>query len=528
MMYDFWIDQQPNITSGIPLGGANYPPMIPATTAIAGHTYQVTVALGNPSWNATNGNTAFPVVELSFTSGAWGGPGGYNGYGNTVAQAWANGSSDPNWQIAPGTFKDLTLTWTCPANLGGQSLNIQLNITGFTQTPGTTQPNKVAFDNIRLVDVTGAPTAPAAPSNLAAATISSSQITLNWTDNSNNETAFKIDRATDSGFTQNVTTATVGADVATYSDAGLSSTTTYYYRVRATNDVGDSANTSTASATTAAIGTPVPIPVPDGNFDQDGAAGGGWAGSIKVGGSGTGTLVGPQTAALAGWSIVANPSTDLSGAYGSNKLYGGTCGNLGLGGSFGAVYSGSMPGGTNTMGVYYPGEQETGSNGSLYNPRKAQSGADVTFTTTGISATAVAGTTYTASMYYDQLSNVSNANACPNVTFSILANGVAVGMSGSGAGLAYNSPWTQLTATWTATAADAGKPIQLQIYANNFLEGTQQWQVATLGLTDVTLTGTAQANVPAAPSGLTATAASSSQINLSLDGQLQQRDRLQD
>ena len=43
---------------------------------------------------------------------------------------------------------------------------------------------------------------------------------------------------------------TVGANVTTYNDTGLSTSTTYYYRVRATNAMGDSANTSTASATT--------------------------------------------------------------------------------------------------------------------------------------------------------------------------------------------------------------------------------------------------------------------------------------
>ena len=78
----------------------------------------------------------------------------------------------------------------------------------------------------------------------------SSQINLSWTDNSNNETGFKIDRATNSTFTAGLTTVTVGSNVTTYSATGLSSSTTYYYRVRAYNANGDSANTSTASATT--------------------------------------------------------------------------------------------------------------------------------------------------------------------------------------------------------------------------------------------------------------------------------------
>ena len=94
----------------------------------------------------------------------------------------------------------------------------------------------------------------------------------------------------------------------------------------------------------------------------------------------------------------------------------------------------------------------------------------LTLTTTGISATAVSGTTYTASIYYANLANTGSNNG-PNVTLNILAGGVVVG-TGSVTGLAPGSPWTQVTATWTATS-HIGSAIQLQVVANNFLEGTQ-------------------------------------------------------
>lgn len=58
-----------------------------------------------------------------------------------------------------------------------------------------------------------------------------SQIDLYWQDNTNNETGFFIERSND-----NVTFAgltTTGANTTTYSDRGLSSGSTYYYRVRA-------------------------------------------------------------------------------------------------------------------------------------------------------------------------------------------------------------------------------------------------------------------------------------------------------
>ncbi len=90
---------------------------------------------------------------------------------------------------------------------------------------------------------------PVAPSSLTATAASSSQINLSWTDNSTNETGFKIERKTGSGGTWSQI-ATVGAGVTSYSNTGLSAFTTYYYRVRATNSAGDSAYSNEASATT--------------------------------------------------------------------------------------------------------------------------------------------------------------------------------------------------------------------------------------------------------------------------------------
>lgn len=88
---------------------------------------------------------------------------------------------------------------------------------------------------------------PAAPSNLAAAAVSSTQVNLTWTDNSNNETGFKIERKTGSSSYTQITI--VGANVTTYSDTGLSAGITYTYRVRAYNSVGDSPYSSEASVT---------------------------------------------------------------------------------------------------------------------------------------------------------------------------------------------------------------------------------------------------------------------------------------
>ena len=104
--------------------------------------------------------------------------------------------------------------------------------------------------NSNMASATTLQVAPAAPSGLTPSVISTAQINLTWTDNSSNEDGFYIDRASDSGFSSNVLTSTVGANIRTFSAMGLSASSTYYFRVRAYNSMGPSANSAPASATT--------------------------------------------------------------------------------------------------------------------------------------------------------------------------------------------------------------------------------------------------------------------------------------
>ncbi|WP_246208645.1 copper amine oxidase N-terminal domain-containing protein [Anaerotalea alkaliphila] len=84
---------------------------------------------------------------------------------------------------------------------------------------------------------------PAAPSGLVAEALSESEIRLTWRDNATDEQGFHIER-------NGIRIATVPADTQSYTDAGLALDTTYGYRVRAYNGLGDSGYSNQASAAT--------------------------------------------------------------------------------------------------------------------------------------------------------------------------------------------------------------------------------------------------------------------------------------
>ena len=125
--------------------------------------------------------------------------------------------------------------------------------------------------------VTGTlPATPTAPSNLAASAASTSSISLSWTDNAGNETAYKVEQATASGGPWTEVAGALAANTTTYSATGLTASTTYFFRVRASNITGNSDYTANASATTSAAPAPSPSPQPSGG----GGGGGGGAPSL--------------------------------------------------------------------------------------------------------------------------------------------------------------------------------------------------------------------------------------------------------
>ena len=157
--------------------------------------------------------------------------------GAVYAVAGSSGQTSGGLLNHPAMFISLNSLGSMVLDLDSNRLDAKfLNSTG------------VVADHFTMIKGSTPPSPPAAPSNLNAAAVSSSQINLTWADNSTNESIFKVEQSTDNvTFTE---VATVSANVQAYSVTGLATATAYFFRVRASNTAGDSAYSNTASATT--------------------------------------------------------------------------------------------------------------------------------------------------------------------------------------------------------------------------------------------------------------------------------------
>ncbi|GAB3780130.1 hypothetical protein GCM10028818_31750 [Spirosoma horti] len=90
---------------------------------------------------------------------------------------------------------------------------------------------------------------PAAPARLDATAVSYNQINLSWADLSGNESGFQLERSPNGtdGWSK---LADLGPNATSYEDKSVQPQTHYFYRVRAINAAGPSANSNVADATT--------------------------------------------------------------------------------------------------------------------------------------------------------------------------------------------------------------------------------------------------------------------------------------
>jgi hypothetical protein len=158
--------------------------------------------------------------------------------------------------------------------VGSGSLNVTAPSSTNTAPPGYYMLfvlNGSGVPSVASIIQLGDAALPAAPSGLTATTPLSSDVALSWTDNSSNESGFSIERSTDGGstFTQ---IGTVGPNDAAYADTAVLPSTPYQYRVRAYNAAGVSAYSNSLSVIT---------PAARYNF-EDGTLQGWWSGGSSA------------------------------------------------------------------------------------------------------------------------------------------------------------------------------------------------------------------------------------------------------
>jgi hypothetical protein len=200
-----------------------------------------TVSAGNSSASfatssVVTGNTDTLTIVVKDTTNAI-----ISGLGNSAfGFSLSGGASAGTFGTVTESSTKGTYTTAFTGTTIGTASTVTIKVSGVTLT---SQPT------ITVNAASGSPTAPSNLSfNTSAALASSSHLSLQWTDNSSNETSFLIDRSTDgTNFTQ---ITSVGANVTTYKDVNLAPGTKYYYRVRASNANGNSAYTNVASAKT--------------------------------------------------------------------------------------------------------------------------------------------------------------------------------------------------------------------------------------------------------------------------------------
>lgn len=151
-----------------------------------------------------------------------------------------------------------------------------------------------------------------APTALTASSVSSSQLSLSWQHSGSGITGFKIQRKTgSSGSWSEVGQA--AASVRTYADGGLSPSTSYYYRVAATNSSSDSEFSNEANATTAGSGVTISSfsPASGTPGTQVTIQGSGFAGVTAVQFNGTNASYTPVSASQILAQVPASASTGL-------------------------------------------------------------------------------------------------------------------------------------------------------------------------------------------------------------------------
>lgn len=183
-----------------------------------------------------------------------------------------------NLAVTGTTRNSVALNWDAVPGATGYTIERSADGAQYSQV-GTTNAVTTTFNNTGLTsfqryfyraranDASGVSVAsgftsgltrPAAITSFSVTSWNETQLILNWRDASG-ETGYRIERSTDG--TNFATVATVGINVPSYTDSGLTSGATYTYRVVTLDAQGDSVTSGTSSSSTR-------LPAPGASFSE--------------------------------------------------------------------------------------------------------------------------------------------------------------------------------------------------------------------------------------------------------------------
>lgn len=171
---------------------------------------------------------------------------------SSISLTWRDASgNETGFQVerSLAAASGFALITTTAANAAAYfDTNLSANTTYYYRVRAVNSVGQSDYSSV--VSAITAVTAPGSPSSLTVVSVLSTSVSISWTDNSTDESSFEIERSTTSG-TGFASVGTVTSNVVSYTDTGLTSNTTYYFRVRASNG-SLSAYTAEVSATTLA------------------------------------------------------------------------------------------------------------------------------------------------------------------------------------------------------------------------------------------------------------------------------------
>jgi len=235
------------LTSSLPANSSSYNDTVPSAGV---YYYRVKATNAAGSSNYSNIASADTLL-LAPTGLAATSPSGYR-----VDLSWTDNAGDETAYTVErspnGSTSWTILTSTLPANATSYSdTNVSPLATYYYRVKATNTSASSGYSSaVGITTRDDRPLAPVYLSAIRAGPTKAQNINLSWTDTSSNEIGFVIERSTALNFSVNLVTRNVAANTTTYSDTSVQRSTTYYYRVKAVNNVGDSDYSNVASAKT--------------------------------------------------------------------------------------------------------------------------------------------------------------------------------------------------------------------------------------------------------------------------------------